>query len=311
MSNTPTSTPPSSPPLSPEASSWIAIAPAVFVLLWSTGFIGARYSIPYAEPFTFLAYRFLIVSAALFIFSFVIKARWPKSFSAAFHTAIAGLLLHGCYLGGVFFAIEQGMQTAVSAIIVSSQPILVAIAAGPFLGEKITARQWLGFFLGFGGVILIVADGLSLNNLTLVSVTAALIGLFGITMGTLYQKRYCTKMDLCTGSSIQFGAAGIAMAIFSGAFETGDIIWGKELVLTMAWMVIVLSFGAVTLLYILISRGAASKVSSLFFLVPPMVAIESWLLFDEILTMVDLIGLTITMVAVVLVMHKPKTEPAK
>ena len=282
---------------------WTAVAPGIFVLLWSTGFIGARMGMPYAEPFTFLLHRFAILTVVLSAIALLWRAPWPKSFAQVGHMAVIGLLMHGSYLGCVFWAISQGVHAAVAALIVGVQPVLTAVAAGPYLGEKVSARQWVGLLIGFGGVALVVGDDFSLEGGSVAGILACIVALLGITVGTLYQKRHAQNMDLRSGSAIQFTAAALAMLVLSSAFETGHIEWTGEFIFAMAWLVVVLSLGAMTLLYMLIRQGAASKVASLFYLVPPVVALEAWLLFDETLDPGDIIGMGVAMTAVALVLH--------
>lgn len=282
---------------------WAAVAPGVFVLLWSTGFIGARLGLPHAEPFVFLLYRFSILALLLSAAGMLLRAPWPKSWAQMGHIAIVGLLMHGSYLGGVFWAISQGTAAAVAALIVGIQPLLTAVAAGPYLGEKVTLRQWVGLLLGFVGVALVVGDDISFANGSGVGVISCIVALFGITIGTLYQKRHGGNMDLRTGSAIQFAAAAAAMFVLSQAFEEGRVEWTGEFIFAITWLVFILSIGAMTLLYILIRQGAASKVASLFYLVPPVVAIEAYFLFGETMTPFDIAGMLVTMTAVALVLH--------
>ena len=282
---------------------WTVAAPGIFVLLWSTGFVGARLGLPYAEPFTFLAHRFVILTVVLSLIAVLGRAAWPKSLSEAGHIAVVGLLIHGSYLGGVFWAISQGVPAAVAALIVGVQPVLTAVAAGPYLGEKISARQWTGLLIGFGGVALVVGDDLGAGGGSAIGIGACLISLLGITLGTLYQKRHAQGMDLRSGSALQFAAAAVPMMALSLALENGHIDWTGEFIFALGWLIVVLSLGAMTLLYVLIRQGAASKVASLFYLVPPVVALEAWVLFDETLDPGDLIGMAVAMTAVALVLH--------
>lgn len=282
---------------------WTASAPGVFVLLWSTGFVGARMGLPYAEPFIFLLYRFSILALILSAAGVLLRAPWPKSWSQAGHIAVVGLLMHGSYLGGVFWAISKGTPAAVAALIVGIQPLLTAVAAGPYLGEKVSLKQWGGLLLGFVGVALVVGDDITSEVGSGAGIVVCIVSLFGITIGTLYQKRHGGDMDLRTGSAIQFAAAAIAMLILSQTFEEGRIEWTGEFIFAISWLVVVLSIGAMTLLYILIRQGAASKVASLFYLVPPVVAVEAYLLFDETMTPLDMVGMVVAMVAVAIVLR--------
>ncbi|SLN26385.1 putative amino-acid metabolite efflux pump [Oceanibacterium hippocampi] len=288
---------------------WLAAMPGVFVLLWSTGFIGAKLGLPYAEPLTFLSYRFAIVGVTLVVFSLLTGASWPRRGIDWLHIAFVGLMMHGIYLGGVFSSIHLGVPAGVSALIVGIQPLLVAAAAGPVLRERVTARQWAGLVLGLGGVMLVVEQKLAVGEGTPFAVSLSIFALVGITVGTLYQKRFCSHMNLRTGNAIQFTAAGAAVWLISLLTETGEVVWSGEFVFALGWLVVVLSFGAMTLLYILIRRGAAARVSSLFFLVPPSTAVIAFFLFGEQLGWIALFGMALTMVGVAMVNLRP-AKPA-
>jgi drug/metabolite transporter (DMT)-like permease len=282
----------------------LAAMPGLFVLLWSTGFIGAKLGLTYAEPMTFLVLRFAIVTVLLCVFAGLTRAPWPQDWRQAAHIAIAGLLLHGVYLGGVFASIFHGVPAGISALIVGIQPLLVAAAAGPVLGETVTKRQWLGLALGLGGVILVVWTKLDLGIGTAWGYALSVIALFGITIGTLYQKKYCPSIDLRSGTAIQFAATTVMLVPFALLYETRQVQWTGEFIFALGWLCIVLSLGAITLLFILIKRGAASTVSSLFFLVPPCTALVAFFLFGETLSMAALIGMAVTMLGVALVNRK-------
>jgi len=289
----------------PHLQVWaLAAMPGLFVLLWSTGFIGAKLGLPYAEPMTFLVLRFAIVTVLLAVFAGLTRAPWPRDFKQAAHIAIAGLLLHGVYLGGVFASIFHGVPAGISALIVGIQPLLVAAAAGPVLGERVTAKQWLGLVLGLSGVILVVWTKLDLGIGTAWGYALSVIALFGITIGTLYQKKYCPYIDLRSGTAIQFAATTVMLVPFALLYETRQIVWSGEFLFALGWLCIVLSLGAITLLFILIKRGAASTVSSLFFLVPPCTALVAFFLFGETLSLLALVGMGVTMLGVALVNRK-------
>jgi drug/metabolite transporter (DMT)-like permease len=277
--------------------------PATFVFLWATGFVGAKYGLPYAQPATFLLYRFAFVVALMLPIALVLRAPWPPDRSQVVHIAIAGVLLHGGYLGGVFTAIHAGMSAGLSALIVGLQPILTALAAAAFLGERVTARQWLGLALGFGGVALVVAQRLTVGGLSAFSFAMALLALVSITSGTVYQKRFCGAFDLRSGAVIQFVAAGLALAPFALAFEHEPVRWTGEFVLALAWLVLVLSIGAISLLTLLIRRGAATKVASLFYLVPPVTASIAFFLFGETLGPLARAGVVLAVVGVAVVVR--------
>ena len=274
--------------------------PALFVVLWSTGFIGARLGLPHAGPLTFLALRYALAAGLLVLVALATRAPWPRRLAEIGHYAAAGLLVHAVYLGGVFVGISLGVEAGVSALIVGLQPLLTAALAGMLLGERVTTRQWAGLGLGLLGVALVLARKLGQGHGDALGGLACVAALFGITLGTLYQKRFCAGMDLRTGNVVQFTAAGLATAPLALLFEGARIDWDGRFVFALLWLVLVLSLGAVSLLYVLIRRGAASQVASLFFLVPPCTALIAWLLFGEKLGPLAVIGMAMTAVGVAL-----------
>ncbi len=285
------------------SSSWVAWMPGTFVFLWATGFLGAKYGLPYVQPATFLVWRFVFVVALMLPLALVLRAPWPASRAQALHIAVAGVLLHGGYLGGVFAAIHAGMSAGLAALIVGVQPILTALAAAPLLGERVSARQWVGLALGFGGVALVVAQRLSLGGVSGFSFAMAVVALVSITLGTVYQKRHCGAFDLRSGSVIQFVAAGLVLAPFAILVEREPVRWTLELAFAMAWLVCVLSIGAISLLAILIRQGAATKVASLFYLVPPVTATIAFFLFGERLGPLALAGFALAAIGVAIVVR--------
>lgn len=276
-------------------------APALFVLLWSTGFIGAKLGLPHAGPLIFLALRFVIAAALLAGIALVTRAPWPRRPAAIAHFAVAGLLVHGIYLSGVFVGIWLGVAAGVAALIVGLQPLLVAALAGRALGERVTARQWLGLVLGIGGVVLVLARQLEHGPGALGGALACLLALLAITAGTLYQKRWCGGMDLRTGNVVQYGAAALLTGAGALALGQTSIDWTPAFVVALAWLVLVLSLGAISLFYLLIRRGAATAVSSLLFLVPPTTALLAWPLFGETLAPLALVGMALSGLGVALV----------
>jgi drug/metabolite transporter (DMT)-like permease len=277
--------------------------PWTFVFLWSTGFIGAKLGLPYAPPVTFLLLRFAFVLALMLPIALFARARWPGSPSEMAHIAAAGVLLHGGYLGGVFSAIHSGMSAGLAALIVGLQPVLTAVAVAPILHERVSARQWLGLALGFGGVALVVAQRTTLAGLTPFGGAMILVALVSITAGTVYQKRFCGAFDLRAGSVIQFVAAGAVLAPFALAFEREPVQWTGEFIFATAWLVLVLSIGAISLLTLLIRRGAATRVASLFYLVPPFTAVIAFLLFDERMSALGVAGFALAVIGVALVVR--------
>ena len=284
------------------------LAPVGFVLLWSTGFVGARYGLPYAAPFTFLALRLAIAGVLLAGLAAVIRSPWALSPVQVRHASVAGLLLHAGYLGGVFFAIADGLPASVAAVVVSLQPLLTAALATRLLDEHLVGRQWLGLGVGVAGVGLVLAPGLSAGSGSYppVAVLACVVALVAGSAGTLWQKRHGDRIPLLTGTAVQYGAAALLLLILALATEDTSIRWTPRFVVALVWLVVALSLGAILLLLLLLRRGSAASVSSLFYLVPPATALESYLVFGERLEPLSLLGIGVTAVGVALVLRLPK-----
>ena len=278
-----------------------AAMPFLFVVLWSTGFIGGKLGLPYAEPLTFLSVRYALVLALMLPLVWLTRAPWPTDRRQVMHIGVSGLLVHGLYLGGVFSAIGAGLPAGIAALIVGMQPLLTALGAGWLLGERVVGRQWVGLALGFIGVAMVVAskgtDAAFADHLGAMLIPA-LLALAGITAGTLYQKRYCPSFDLRTGSVIQFIPALVVTALTACATETMRIEWTGEFIFALLWLVVVLSLGAISLLNVLIRIGGAVNVASLFYLTPPTTAVMAWLLFDERLAALALAGMAVAVAGV-------------
>lgn len=281
---------------------WTALGPVVFVVLWSSAFIAGKAGLPYAEPLNFLSIRFAIVTVAMLIAALLVRAAWPKGVMIA-HLAVVGLLMHGLQLGAVFSALKLGLPAGLAALIGGLQPILIAAVAGPLLGERVSLRQWTGFALGFGGAALVLSEryGWSAGTTGLLAPALAVCGLLGGTAGTLYQKRYCAHANLWTGAVVQYAAATVPVTLLAARFETMDVVWSGQFVAALAWLVLALSVGAISLLYLLIRRGAVSKLASYFFLVPPTTALMAWAIFGEQFGPVALAGMAVTAFGVTLV----------
>lgn len=278
-----------------------AAMPLLFVVLWSTGFIGGKLGLPYAEPLTFLSVRYALVLALMLPLVWLTRAPWPGDARQVVHIGVSGLLVHGLYLGGVFSAIGAGLPAGITALVVGMQPLLTALGAGWLLGERVVGRQWLGLALGFGGVALVVigqsgAAGFDAPLGTML--IPALLALAGITAGTLYQKRFCPSFDLRTGAVIQFIPTLVVTVLAARATESMVIDWTGEFVFALGWLVIVLSLGAISLLNLLIRSGGAVNVASLFYLTPPTTAVMAWLLFDERLAPLALGGMVVAVAGV-------------
>jgi drug/metabolite transporter (DMT)-like permease len=276
--------------------------PALFVVLWATGFISAKYGLPYAPPAKFLVARFGLVILLMIAVATLARAPWPADRRQTIHIAIAGVLLQSGYLYGVFGAIDAGMSAGLISLMVALQPILTAFLAALFFRESVTALQWLGLVLGLGGTALVLADKMHLSGLTVTALMFALLGLLGITFGTLYQKRYCGAFDLRTGSVIQFVAATIVLLPFAWR-EPASIEWTSSFVFALGWVVLVMSIAAISLLTLLIRRGTATRVTSMFYLVPPITAIMAFALFGESLSATATLGMALTVAGVALVMR--------
>lgn len=281
--------------------------PFLFVLLWSTGFIGAKFGLPYTAPFSYLAWRMLFVVLIMGSWALLSRAPWPSDSKQFFHIGMAGLLVHATYLGGVFVAISHGLPAGVTSLIVGLQPLLAATVAGRFLHEKVTSVQWLGLVLGLAGTALVVtAPMLSTHQSAseilaqLNGVPAAVVALLGITLGSLYQKRFCRPFDFRSGAAIQFLPTLLVCTTLAWALESKATEWTPRFMFGLAWLVLVLSIGAITLLNRLIRQGSAVNVASLFYLVPPFTAVIAWAMFDEKLTPMAMLGMAIAFFGVYL-----------
>ncbi len=275
--------------------------PALFVVLWATGFIGARLGMPHAEPLAFLSLRFAIASGILLSLALLMGAQWPKG-RHFLHSMVVGALLHGVYLGCVFWAIDHGMPAGLSAMIVGLQPLATAILAGFLLGENISLRHWIGLGVGLAGLGLVLLPKLDVigSGVTSPNIIACAMAVLGATLGTVYQKRFVTDTDLRTGTCAQYVGAFIPCLIYALAYEGFEFDWNGELIFALAWLVLVLSIGAILLLMILIRQGSVARVASLFYLVPAVTALIAWPLFGETLLPVQIGGMVMCAAAVAL-----------
>lgn len=274
-------------------------APGVFVILWSSGFIGAKYGLPYAEPLTYLSLRMAAVLLLIGVVVALSRPRWPHARAVA-HNIVAGLLVHGLYLGGVFISIDRRLPAGLAALVVGLQPVVTSTIANRWLGERVVLRQWLGLALGVSGVYLVV-QGKTGGDAPPFAWIAAFVALLGITAGTLYQKRFAGGVDWRAAFFIQYASAGALFGVGALLFETRTIQWTAEFVLALAWMVLVLSFAAVWLLYFLIRHAAATRVASFFYLTPPCTALMAWAMFDERLVWTAVVGMAVCVFGVFLV----------
>jgi drug/metabolite transporter (DMT)-like permease len=276
----------------------------LFVVLWSTGFIGAKFGLPYIEPMTFLVLRFALVSVALVLWVVLARSAW-LTWAQARDAAVIGILLQAVYLGGVYQAIELGTEAGVSALIVGLQPVLTAFIARQFLGERLTPVQWTGIALGFLGVGLVVMRKLDAGIGDWRGVALCLVSLTGISIASILQKSRAAAHPVRSSTLVQFIASLVVLVPLSFIFETREIIWSGALIFTLAWLVLAMSLGALSLLLFLIRRGAASNVASLFFLVPPTTAMMAWGIFGEVLGPIEIAGIAVTTIGVLMV-NKPE-----
>jgi drug/metabolite transporter (DMT)-like permease len=272
--------------------------PALFVVLWSTGFIAAKYGLPYAPPLAFLLVRFLLVAGLMALVAVLTGATWPTR-REILHLVIAGVLVHAVYLGGVFVSIKAGMSAGTSAMIVGLQPLLTVLLARAWLGERVLARQWTGLALGLAGVWMVIRHKVSFTGDTAGLVPVAL-ALVGISVGTLYQKRHCAHVDLRAGAVVQFTACALLVAPAVLLLEPEAIQWTAPFAFALGWSVLVLSVGAISLLYWLLRHGAAAQVARLFYLVPPVTALMAWILFGETLEPLAIVGMVLIAAGVAL-----------
>ncbi len=284
--------------------------PAVFVLIWSTGFIVARYGMPYAPPFKFLSVRYALSILAFLVWIFAAGVRWPSDRRQWWHLCVTGVLMHGGYLGGVWAAVKAGMGSGLSALIVGLQPVLTAVWLSSRQGaEAVSRRQWLGLWLGFIGLALVVSrkfgHGAPGDLVSPLNLGFAVLALLSITAGTLYQKRHVTPCDVRTANAVQLIAA-LIVKLPLDLLESESMQRNGEPIGAMGWSVLGLTLGGSSLLYMLIQRGAAASVASLMYLVPPTTAVMAWLLFAEPITLTTLIGMGLTAFGVSLVVRQPK-----
>ena len=288
-----------------------AFMPVVFVLIWSTGFVVARFGMPHAPPMGFLAWRFALSVLAFGVWVLLSRAAWPKGRAQWMHLAVIGMLIHAGYLGGVWSAVKLGIGAGTSALIVGLQPVLTALWVSVSGQEhRVAPRQWLGLALGLAGLLLVVGHKLDHGEVTALNLALCLMALLAITAGTLYQKRYVAPCDVRTAGMVQLTAAFVVVLPLA-LLESEAVRPQPALLGAMAWSVLALTLGGSSLLYLMVQRGAATRVSSLMYMVPPCTAMLAWLLFDELLTLRVLAGLALTALGVGLVVREPLRQDPK
>jgi drug/metabolite transporter (DMT)-like permease len=278
------------------------LAPALFVLLWSSGFVTAKYGLPYADPFIFLSVRILIAAILLFILARLLKMPIRIGRAAIARSSLIGFFLHACYLGGVFYSIAQGLPAGVAAVVTSLQPVLVSIVAVKVLAEQLRIRQVAGLLIGFVGVVLVLGPSID-AQIPSAAIMAILVALIGSTTATLLQKKLGADIPLISGTAYQYLFSGCILGIIAVTTQETTIIWTLRFTIAFIWLILVLSVGAVLLLLWLLNSGSAAKVSSLLYLVPPVAAVEAFFLFGEKVNTQGFLGIGVTALGVWLVMR--------
>ena len=295
---------------------FIRLSPLLFVLIWSTGFIAAKYSMANADPFVFLCLRMALTTAVLIPILYLSGASLPRNFWRYRHDMVTGFLLHCCYLGFVFWPIKQGMPSGIVAIIIGIQPILTMVLASVYIGESLTAKKFVGLVIGFIGVAIVILGkfGLGLINdegLGLLPIGMCLLSLLAASSSVIYQKKFCNQSNLLTGTLMQYVAATIATALFAIVFgEAWQVAWSTTFVIALTWQVFGLSIGGVVLLMSIIKLGEAGRISSMFYLVPPLVVVEAHYLFEETLSPVSIAGMVLCLMGVYFV-NRPALKASK
>ena len=277
--------------------------PAIFVLIWSTGFIVARFGMPQSPPMKFLALRYALSVGCFALWMLAARIKMPSDRRQVGHLAVIGVLMHACYLGGVWSAVKLGMGAGLVALLVGLQPVLTAVWVSA-RGGAVSGRQWAGLALGLGGLTLVVWQKLGLGEIHPGNLALAMGALVAITVGTLYQKRFLAPCDVRAASLVQLAAAFL-VTLPLALLETESMNWNHDLAGAMAWSVLVLTLGGSSLLYLLIQRGAATAVASLLYLVPPATALMAWALFREPITWLTVLGMGLAAVGVSLVVRAP------
>jgi len=282
---------------------WVPFVPVAFVLLWSSGFIACKAGLVDAGPMTFLFLRFLAATAVMAVIAWLWKAPWPADMREAGHVVVAGVLMHALYLGPNFYAVSRGVPVGMNALVGALQPLLTAVLASRFMGERVGPLQWTGLVLGIGGIAMVVFDKIAFDLALWPEFLGTLVALASITVGTLYQKHFCPRMDLRSGPALQFAASTVLIALPLALLEGWQVEWTGNFIASLTWLV-VLSGTIYAILIWLFRRGAATRVASLFFLVPPVTSAATWLAFGERLGPLALSGMAVTVVAVALATRK-------
>ena len=282
----------------------VASAPIIFVLLWSTGYLSSRIIRPYVEPLSFSALRFAAASVIFIALVFARGGKWPTERSDWWHLIVCGVLIQGLFITGMMVAVTGGLDMGIAALVGGMQPVLTAFIAMIWLRERLNKRQLYGFVFGFIGLAMVIFQSINLGRVPVGALLMSLVAVLGITLGTIYQKKYVVSVDLLSGTAIQFLAACIPVSLLAVIFESGRITWNFPVVATAIWLIVAQSVGAVLILYAMIRAGAVSKVSSLFYLIPPICALEGFLLFGETLTTLQMFGVLVVTFSVLAIVRQ-------
>ena len=289
---------PDRPAAPPRAARDIAI-PSLFVLLWSSGFVGTKAGLLYAEPFTFLLIRFAAAAAILALIAFFVRAAWPTDRWLLGHLVVSGVLIHATYLGPNFWGASRGFPVGITALIGALQPILTALVAQRFLSERVRAIQWIGLVVGLVGIVMVLSDKIAFDWAYPIELAGILWGIVSLTLGTLYQRRFCARMNIWSGSAVQLGVASMVMLVAAWGVESFRVEWTPAFMLAVGWLVF-LSVAIYALMHVLFLHGAAARVASLFYLVPPITSSALAILFGEHLGLLAILGMFIAIIGVVL-----------
>lgn len=282
---------------------WVPLVPVVFVVLWSSGFLACKAALVDSGPFTLLLLRFGLAGVLMAAIAAAFRAPWPATRREALHIVVAGILMHATYLGPNFYAVSRGVPVGINALVGALQPLLTAVLASRFLGERVGPLQWAGLLLGIGGIVMVVFDRIAFDLALWPEFLGTLVALVSITVGTLYQKHFCPRMDLRSGPALQFAASTAVVALPVLLIEGWQVRWTGSFALALGWLVL-LSATIYAILIWLFRRGASTRVASLFFLVPPVTSAAAWLLFGERLGPLAFAGMVVTVVAVALATRK-------
>ncbi len=268
--------------------------PTLFILMWSSGYVAGKLGLPYAGPFTLIFIRFASAALVLLLVSWLTKAPWPRSPTQYVHLAVVGLFVQALQFSGLYFGLSHGVSAGVSALVVGMMPIFTAVGAVLFLSERVTLKQVAGLAVGLLGVVIVVSNKMSFGKADWAGYVAVLVALAGITIGTLYQKKFCVGMDLRTAGFVQLTVASVVAGLLASNLENLAVVWTPTLIAASAWLSLVNSIGAVSVLFMMMRRGQASKVAGLFYLIPSVTALMGYAVLGETLTAVQMMGFVVS-----------------